>query len=171
LLVALLAAAPRDCHAAGDELLTVKSSSIGFGGKFKSGFWQPVRATLVAGQAPVRGRLEVVAADGDQTPVIYANEQASELNLSPQQETTVLLYAKSGPVAAPLVLQLRSAAGVLWSQNLATPSIGASQEFVVGIGPAAGLEDTAAVSRRRSESTLVTAQVQSAAELPDAWWA
>ncbi|HZN36740.1 MAG TPA: hypothetical protein VFB80_23080 [Pirellulaceae bacterium] len=171
LLAALFAASLPVGLAAGDDLLTVKASSVGFGGKFKSGFWQPVRATLVAGETSVRGRLEVVAADGDQTPVIYANEQAPELNLSPQQETTVLLYAKSGPIAALLVLQLRTDAGVVWSQDLATPTIGATQEFVVGIGPSAGLDDAAATLRRRSEATLVTAQVQSAAELPDVWWA
>src|SRR5262245_29175466 len=95
-LAAVCALLPMSQLSAAD-LLTVKSASVGFGGKFKAGFWQPVRVTLVAGSA-VRGRLEILATDGDQMPVIYANEQLPELNLAAGQEASFWLYAKSGPI-------------------------------------------------------------------------
>jgi hypothetical protein len=170
LAVVVLASAPVRLCAANGPLLTLKSSSIGFGGQFKSGFWQPVRATLVAGPAAVRGRLEVTSADGDQTPVIYGNEQAPELSLAAGDEASVFLYAKSGPIAAPLVLQLRTGEGVVWSQALATPTLGATQELMVGIGPSAGLDEALATIKLRSGSAQRAVQVTSAAELPDVWW-
>src|SRR5687767_10473258 len=76
--------------------LTVQSASVGFGGKFKAGFWQPVRLTLVAGPEGATGRLEVVVPDGDQTPVVYANESVPALKLTAGEKAEVVLYAKSG---------------------------------------------------------------------------
>src|SRR5947207_7495712 len=55
-------------------VLTVKSATVGFGGKFKAGFWQPVRLTVVAGPKGAKGRLELQIADGDQAPVVYRDE-------------------------------------------------------------------------------------------------
>jgi len=171
-LAVLCAGIPAARLTAADEgRLTLVGSSVGLGGKCKSGFWQPVRVTLAAtGKGGVQGRLEIVVADGDQTPVIYANEQAPEFNVAAGKETTALLYAKSGPVSAPLKIQLRFAGQVVWQQQLSAPNLGATQELVVGIGPAAGLEEAAAAINRRPNAALQVAQVPSAAELPDAWW-
>jgi len=144
--------------------------SIGFGGKFKSGFWQPVWVTLTAGKFGAQGRLELVAADGDQTPVIYTDPQAAELVLGNWQQSTILLYAKSGPISSPIKAQFRMRGQVVWQKELATPTLGATHELVVGIGPDAGLAQAAATLKRRPEATLATAQVTSADELPDAWW-
>lgn len=152
------------------DVLTVKSASVGFGGRFKAGFWQPIRVTLVAGSAGARGRLEILAADGDQTPVIYANEQAPELNLAAGQEMSVLLYAKSGPIATPLTVQLRTGGDVVWKHELARPTLESTQELVVGIGPAAGLEEAAATIKRRLDAALQAVQVASPADLPDGSW-
>ena len=156
--------------AADHELLTLKSSRIGFGGKFKSGHWQPIRITVATNMGDVRGRFEVVAADGDQTPVIYTNEQAPECNLAAGQEATALLYAKSGPIGSPISVRFRTSGEVVWQKDLPAPNLGAVQELVVGIGPACGLEEAAATIRRRPDLALQTAQLQSAAELPDVWW-
>jgi hypothetical protein len=155
------------------SLLTVQAASVGFGGKFKAGFWQPVRLKLAAGPTGARGRLELVAPDGDQSPVIYGNEQAAELNLTAAQEASVLLYAKSGPVASPLTLQLRQGDEIGWSQNLSPLlplALLATQELVVGIGPQVGLEAAATALHRPATAMLYTATVGSAAELPDRWW-
>src|SRR6185312_9719703 len=90
----VMAALPACAAEAAGELLTIKQASLGFGGKFKAGFWQPVRLTVVAGEAGARGTLELIVPDGDQTPVVYRDSQRGEINLSAGQEQSVLLYAK-----------------------------------------------------------------------------
>jgi hypothetical protein len=165
-------AGARLAAADGGAPLTVQAASIGFGGQYKAGFWQPVRVTLTAEKADgVAGHLEIVVADGDQTPVAYGN--GAELRLGPKEVRTVVVYAKSGPANAGWRVQLRSKGDIVWSQEitaLVTPSLGSLQELIVGIGPPVGLESAIATIRRRSDSGLTTAIVQTATELPEHWW-
>ena len=71
LLASLAVSVPCASGADGtNDVLTIKKVSVGFGGKFKAGFWQPVRVTVVAGAAGAQGRLELVVPDGDQVPVV-----------------------------------------------------------------------------------------------------
>src|SRR5262245_51770409 len=72
-------AAPR---AAAQAPLTVTKVSIGFGGKYKSGFWNPVIVSLQAGSSGAAGQLELVVPDGDQVPVIFADEAAGKIDLA-----------------------------------------------------------------------------------------
>src|SRR5207247_8009934 len=120
-----------------------KTASVGFGGKFKAGSWQPVRLTLVAGSRGTRGHLELVVSDGDRAPVVYANEQAAALDLAANEETSMLLYAKAGPVEAHITVQLRGEEGIEWSYDVSrhlSPALRSTQELIVGVGPSVGLE-------------------------------
>jgi hypothetical protein len=151
--------------------LQVTKASIGFGGKYKSGFWNPITVSLQAGSQGAAGQLELVIPDGDHAPVIFADETAGKIDLAPNEQATIQLYAKTGPIASPITLRLRSRAGEVWSQGLAaTPALLATQELVVGIGPDTGLAEAEALIKRRADLALVTAHVVTAAELPDAWW-
>src|SRR5262245_142500 len=154
------------------ETLTVKQTTIGFGGKFKAGFWQPVRLIVVAGHAGARGQLEIVSPDGDQMPVVYRGVAWGELNLAAGEEQAVLLYFKSGPAATPITARLVRGEEVIWSQEMspATSALTSTQELVVGLGPSVGLEEAAATIRRRASGPLQAVRVQSPAELPDRWW-
>src|SRR5262245_11005815 len=154
-------------------VLTVKSATVGFGGKFKAGFWQPVRLKVAAGPDGARGRLELQAPDGDQAPVVYRDEARGLIDLSAGEETTTLLYFKSGPITSPISLRLMANDTVVWSQDLfvSPPALRSTQELVVGVGPPIGLDDAAATIRRRADSAVQVAQVTAAAELPDQWWA
>lgn len=166
-------AAAQQTGAGASAGLTVKTASVGIGGKFKAGFWQPVRLKLAAGLEGARGRVELISPDGDQAPVVYANEQAGELNLAAGEEVELLLYAKVGPVAAPLTAQLREQGKVVWSQDLSRLTSKAmlpTQELILGIGPSMGLEEAVATIRRQPEVALAAAVVPTAAELPDRWW-
>ena len=66
------------------DVLTLKSAAVGFGGKFKAGFWQPVWLTLVAGSAGGSGQLELVVADGDQTPAVFSTLSGSDRSFGGQ---------------------------------------------------------------------------------------
>src|SRR5262245_52424438 len=114
LLGLAVAIAPAAGVEASADLLTIKAASIGFGGKFKAGFWQPVRLTVVAGPEGARGRLELVVADGDQAPVVYRDDQRGQIDLNADGEQSVLLYAKSGPIAAAFTVRLVDEGMVVW---------------------------------------------------------
>ncbi len=164
------------CAVAADgprDVLTVKSAIFGFGGKFKAGFWQPVRVTVVAGRDGAKGRLELEASDGDQAPVVYRDESIGAIELGPEEETTTHLYCKSGPIAAPMSMRLIANGNVVWSHELSIspPAMRSTQELIVGVGPPVGLEEAALTIRRRADSAAHVAYSSAAAELPDHWWA
>ena len=147
-----------------------KSATVGFGGKFKSGHWCPVRLALMAPKFGTTGRLELAAADGDQTPAIYADEDEEQLNIGPGEMKIVERYVKSGPIGSPIKARFQMDGRVVWEQDLGAPALGATQELVVGLGPSAGLEDVAAALKRRADGGLQVAQVAAAGELPHSWW-
>jgi hypothetical protein len=154
------------------DVLTIKDAKVGFGGKFKAGFWQPVWLTLVAGPGGVRGQLELVVADGDQTPAVFQDTERGLLDLAAGSEKTILLYCKSGPATAAITARLVHDNKVVWSQEIggSRPLLHSTQEFVVGLGAPAGLEDAVATIRRQAETKLVVSRVASATQLPDRWF-
>jgi hypothetical protein len=156
----------------GGRVLTIRDATIGFGGRFKSGFWQPVRLTVVAGSGGARGRLELLGLDGDQVPVAYRDEAAGEIDLKAEEETTLQLYFKSGPIATPIRARLIDNGAAVWSDEVrvSAPALPSTQHLVVQIGAAMGIEEAAATIRRRADSALAIARVSAMAELPDRWW-
>src|SRR3954469_4408571 len=46
-VLAAISAVPIGAAERADQILTIKKATIGFAGKFKAGFWQPVRLTIV----------------------------------------------------------------------------------------------------------------------------
>lgn len=153
--------------------LAITKASIGPGGRFKSGFWNPVWLTVQAGPQGAQGKLEVIIPDGDQVPVIYGEQAHGELQLAVGQEASILLYAKTGPLNAPVRVQLRGEAGVVWSQDISrllTEPLLPTQELVVSIGPPVDLESVQAIVKRPNAVAMAVAQVESASELPDRWW-
>ena len=153
--------------------LTVTQAAIGLGGKYKAGFWNPVWLTVQAGPHGAEGKLEVIIPDGDQVPVIYGDEANATLQLAAGNEANVLLYAKVGPLNAPVRVQLRGKAGTVWSQDitsLLTQPLLPTQELVVGIGPAVDLEAVQAIVKRPPAIALAVSQVQAASDVPDRWW-
>jgi hypothetical protein len=154
------------------DVLTIKRVSAGFGSKFKAGYWQPAHLTVVAGPHGARGHLQLVAPDGDQTPVVFRDAARGHIDLAAGQEQTVLLYFKSGPIDAPVTIRLANENGILWSteiRSLAAP-LRSTQELVVSLGPPIGLDEAVATVRRRAEGAVQAANVQAAEMLPDRWW-
>ena len=151
--------------------LTVNSATVGIGGRAKAGFWAPIWLDLTAGPAGARGRVEIVIPDGDNIPVVCTDDR-DHLDLMPGQEARLLRYAKIGPARAPIRVQLRDGQRVLWSQELSglPPRLIATQEMIVGVGPAIDLPAAIATIRRSPELAYMAVQVENAADLPDRWW-
>lgn len=158
---------------AGDLPLEVTSYRLGLGGKYKSGYWQPLWVTLRAGTDSIHGELAVLVPDGDQVPALYANQPHGQVVLSPGQEARYLLYARSGPIDAPVTLQLRSEQRAVWSRELRvepTLAVPSTQSLVVGIGPSVALDTALAALRRIRDEPPQMAEITSPHDLPDAWW-
>ena len=165
---------PSVVHASdGQAVLRVESMRLGLGAKFKAGFWQPLWVTLRAGQAAAEGQLEVVIADSDQTPAVYANQPHGRLALGPGQGGQYLLYARSGPVDSRVTLQLRNGPTVVWSHTLTVDpadAVRSTQPLVVGVGGDIGLEQAVGTLRRTEEGPVQVAVISKADDLPDRWW-
>lgn len=152
--------------------LTLKASKIGFSGKFKAGFWQPIWLTVVAGPSGARGQLELVVADGDQTPAVFRDSERSALDLAAGTEKTILLYCQSGPATAPITARLTSEDKILWTETLpaSTPPLRSTQDFVVTLGPSIGIDDAARTIRRPADTALANSRITVPSDLPDRWW-
>jgi hypothetical protein len=154
------------------DVLTLKDAKVGFGGKFKAGFWQPVWLTITAGPNGARGHLELIVADGDQMPAVFREAEQGSLDLPAGSEKTTLLYCKSGPTTAAITARLVDEEKIVWSQELvgSRPQLRSTQEFIVSLGTSAGLEDAVATIRRQAETKLTVSRVALAAQLPDRWF-
>lgn len=168
----LLSLCPFGLAADSPAPLTLKSSKIGFAGKFKAGFWQPVWLTIVAGPSGARGQLELIVSDGDQTPAVFRDDERGTIDLPAGTEKTILLYCQSGPATAPITARLTSEDKTLWTETLpaSTPLLRSTQDFVVSFGPSIGIDDAAKSIRRPADTALATARITSSSDLPDRWW-
>lgn len=171
-LLSLALAATSVCGQESSPALTVKSATVGFGGRCKAGFWTPIWLDLQAGPGGARGQLEIVIPDGDNVPVVYADDAVRPLDLSAGQEQRVLRYAKMGPVSASVRVQLRDGEQVVWSHELTGLSsrLASTQELVVGVGPPLDLAAAAATIKRPAELGIAAVQIDKPADLPDRWW-
>src|SRR5689334_10212558 len=117
LAIAVALVAPKHLFAETAGTLIVKTIAIGFDGKYRSSFWQPVRLTVAAVATGALVTFALAIPDGDQSPVIYADAERGTVDLAAGEDQSVHLYAKSGPVSASVSVQLRQASGVAWSQD------------------------------------------------------
>jgi hypothetical protein len=152
--------------------LSVTSAQVGIGNRAKAGYWTPIWLTLKAGSAGARGNLVVVTPDGDQAPVVYADQPGGKLDLDAGGEQRVMLYAKLGPVTAPIDVQLRDGETTLWSKRLSglPARLDATQPLFVSAGAELGLDAALKGVRRPDEEPPVAVHVSRASGLPDRWW-
>lgn len=144
----------------------IKSVSLGFDGRYKVGYWTPVRITLVGGAQPLEARLELMLPDGDGVRSAIADEQP--FMLPPGAEVSLLRYAKFGRVGSEISVTLKDAEGRNLAPSLEVPAgrlpraAPSTVQLVVTVGREAGVD--ADVEGR------VTALVKDAAALPDRWY-
>jgi hypothetical protein len=159
--------------AAESALISVERVEIGFGGKYKSGYWTPVWLTLRAGPQAVRGDLTLEATDGDNVPVIFAAEPPAEINLAAGGTAAILRYVKFGPIRAPLAVLLKRDDKTIFRQELnrlVPAALLSTRELVVTLGPLAGIEEAISGVKRAEELAYAGGRVEDVARLPDRWW-
>ncbi len=90
---------------------SVEKVSVGFGGKYKVGYWTQVRLDIVAGSEPFSGKLALEIPDVEGGPCIWTCAESEKLTLAPKQKTSVVRYVKFGRLENRLTVILESDGG------------------------------------------------------------
>lgn len=155
LVVLLLAAAP----AKGDDApVAITGVEIGIDGHYKVGQWTPVRVTLDSAASDLRGRLVLIASDGDGLTTRFSD--GVEHSLSGEQ--TLTGYVKFGSARGGLTVEVEGKQGALARRTLATTELPPGElstgELLVVLGEDIGLRE--ALPQRpylvRRPTTVVT---------------
>ncbi len=163
----------------GAEPVVFENVRIGLGGEdaFKIGAWTPIRVTLKAGDAPLKGTLDVVVGDDEGTPV--ATRQAIDLKAG--EGRTFRAYSRFGGRDGSLSMVVRDEAG----RRLASRSreqvarttprpIPADDSWILTLGQPRGVETVRDVAGFRPHggevSELAVTPLDVAAErMPERW--
>jgi hypothetical protein len=156
------------------DIPNIEKVRIGFDGKYKSGYWAPVWLSLSPTGDHREAKLETVATDGDNVPVVYSTTEYLQADGS-AEPVSLLRYVRVGPERGKLGAQLTAGdpSQVVWSESLRDqipPPLAATQELFVTLGADIGLEAALKLTRRPEGQSAVGARVSSAEYLPDRWW-
>jgi hypothetical protein len=161
--------------------LALSHAEVGFGGKFRSGFWTPVSFTLLIGSGKIHGDLQIVSQDGDNVPVGFFAVDGSPQNLAIHppagkgtDDQTYHTYVKIGPHHSRLSLQLvdPQSRKILWQTLLSKvpDPLPATTPLILTIGQPVGVGDALKFTRQNVADAPVAADVKTGAELPEHWW-
>jgi len=153
--------------------MEISDFQIGFRGRYKAGFWTPVSFTVdPPGGKPFSGQLEIIAPDGDGTPVRFI----SDIRIAGQ--ATVQRLMKTGRTKPTIEIRLIKDKKVVVRKVLhaaaggdfpvALPGI---QEMVLSIGGDIGVKPALELRRLRDELPTVAVQIKDNASLPANWLA
>jgi hypothetical protein len=183
LLVVASSGAPVRAQTTAPEILGVR---VGFGGRYKVGYWAPVNVEVRGGaqSAALRLQLELPDGEGEPTRLLYADAASVTAGKDPQQRTfsvgagqtsPISTVAKFGRLDGSLQATLFDGETQVASrkfetdeapdgQGLRTPLL-STQELVVNLGPSAGVEPHRSESGREG----VVVDIASTDELPSDW--
>jgi hypothetical protein len=149
-------------------LVAPRSIECGFAGRYKLGFWTPVRLTFAAGTLQAGDKLQLRYLDGDALPLLSSPHEVSAADA---QLGAVTLYARPGRLDG--LVSVRHRRG---EQSLETP-LSASQRgtpltatgwLLAQIGPPLTMNRLAA--REAAAEPVGIAQLTDTRSLPDAWY-
>ncbi len=183
LLLLCLLAAPAMAQPPGGPVEFTRIN-IGFAGRYKVGYWTPVRLTLKLGALPegvasLRGHVSLAVADGDGATNRVRTEQP--IQLSPGAGTqTVVLYAKFGGVDNVVEATFHPEGGRPISRRFDGAEIGderhvpwamlSAQELIVNVGSSAGFEAAAQLNRSDDGESIAVARLDDTRSLPTRWY-
>ena len=161
---------------AGDPSAAVRIESVrvGFNGVYKIGHWTPVWVTLSGAGQSVDVELRVSARDGEGVQAIFAGSPATRVHLNAGGKTTALQYVKGGRAGSGLTVRVVGDQGELASRTFSSGELAkaepSTQELIVSLGPAAGVEDAARKTRRDRSQPVTVCTVSDQDELPTEWY-
>lgn len=169
LLVNLMQPGSAICQESG---LQISAVTIGFEGRYKSGYWTSVRVTLRNGSQPFRGEIQMVAADGDGVATRYRWNDLPLLELASGESRTVDRLVKMGRSHEALVVEARAdeklvARFHLTSAMMPAP-ISSERALILTYGPTLGVSQIIGGTSRAATRTEIC-DVTSAEQFPTHW--
>ncbi len=154
---------------------------VGFGGKYKVGFWAPVVVDVRGGDQSVTAQLQLELPDGDGEPTrILSTDPGSEgrqrsVLVAPGQVARIPAVAKFGKLDGALNVVLHDGQAPLVSRSFETDEapggqglpkpLFSTQELILNLGPSAGVEP----NRGEPQHEGVVVNVAGVEELPVHW--
>lgn len=156
--------------------VAIAEVQMGFAGKYKLGYWAPLRVTLQARKA-VTGRLEVTVPDGDGVPTTVSSGNGRPIHLSPGHTITEMLYVKPGQASGSLTVQFLDESAILAERVFYPGESGgfdeipqglpATARLLVVVGGEIGLQSALRVGEEDAAVATHVAVVRTADELPN----
>jgi hypothetical protein len=148
----------------------VEKVSVGFGGKYKVGFWTPVRLEITAGAKPFAGQLTLEIPDSEGGPCQWTSPESAELHLAPNEKTTLVRFVKFGRLESRLTAIFQSKEGETSRIRLdeqTTAPLATTARIALQLG--SDLDWSAVSQQRRSagRETPEVISISTAEELPD----
>ncbi len=175
-LIALFAllgvAGPVVVAAAGEDSPQIASIKIGLGGKFKVGYWTPVRVTIDGGRSGFAGQFELTAPDSDDLTTRFVAGTAASIEVPPGEQWTLWQYVKLGRINGSIRGILRDQDGKAVDEQVidhAAPSP-ATWHWVVTLGTDVRVEEAAVLFARMRDEKLVSSVMSEPSEFPDQWY-
>jgi hypothetical protein len=152
----------------------IRSVQAGFDGKYKLGYWIPIRVTLQANET-ASGRLEVTVPDGDGVPTTVSLEGEQPIRLSPGTIVTETVYIKPGQAGGAMHVRFVGESGTLAEREYyvgdgaddVPRGLPATTRLVVVVGGEMGLATALRVGEEDPAVATHVTTVRSADELPD----
>lgn len=178
-LLWLSAAAGRAADRAAPDI-TIDDVRIGIGGAYKVGHWTPVWVTLSNSGPDINVQLQIAARDGEGVQAILVRTPDTHVRLKAGSKTTALQYMKAGRAGSSLTVRVTGDQGELARRSFSSSSSSSSgglgraepstQQMVVTLGAAAGIEDAARKTRRDRSQPVTVCAVSDRDELPTEWY-
>lgn len=152
--------------------ITIQSAKVGIDGRFKSGFWTPIRIELRNGAAAFKGDIEIVVPDSDGVATRFQWQDLGPIELDANESRTVTRLVKMGRSNLPIQIELRTSDTLAIQHTvsvaeLASP-IPAAREWVIVLGSDINVSDALGRNSRTGMNT-VESYLPEAELFPDQW--
>ena len=158
---------------AAEPAVSVTEATVGLGGRFKVGFWTPVRLSVKGGEIAFSGRVELVLPDSDDINARFCQASDEVISVPAGGSWTGWRYVKFGKIHDRMTVVLRREDGTVACEQIIErfpPPDPATWQWVVTSGTDVGIDQTAAFLARVRGEKLMSSRLERADQFPDRWY-
>ncbi|MCA9236079.1 MAG: hypothetical protein KDA44_11445 [Planctomycetales bacterium] len=179
MIVAATATVPS--RAGAEEGPQIVGLQLGFNGSCKLGCWTQAEVTLLGGDKPLTGVLQVTAEDADGVPAATISPPTRAVGVQPGVETTARVFLRPGKSGGAITVRFlvdgKPAATETFRPALEPNPrqikypLAATNELIVLAGPAAGIgELIRSDSSDNEQAATIASRLKSVEQLPLEWY-
>jgi hypothetical protein len=172
LLLGLAFGLPAMAQSGAVESRHLDSIQLGLDGKFKVGYWSPLRLTISGGSNGFQGHVRVTGPDGDGVPTRFRAAANSQITVEPNETWAGWRYFKLGRTQGRVRVELVQPDGkVVESRSIQQPAVHPTSDFwVVGTGAEIGLEQASGFLVRAQATRIMRSELTEPDQFPDRWY-